>query len=79
MLGQWVMDGLSWTERGFRPGLMQIRFFLAGKSNWEQSWSVVGRGSPPCLALVMPRRVRDDGKSKAFGEKGLIWGFKAVL
>lgn len=26
---------------------MQIRFFLAGKSNWEQSGSVVGRGSHP--------------------------------
>lgn len=31
------------------------------------------------LVLVVPKRVREDGNSKAFGEKGLIWSFEAIF
>lgn len=55
---------------------MQIRFFLAGKSNGEQSGSVGAEAATPCLVLVMPRRVRNDGNSKAFGGERPDLGFQ---
>lgn len=51
---------------------MQIRFFLAGKSNLEQSGSVVGRGSHPLPGLGGAQKGQGGWEQQSFGEKGLI-------
>lgn len=64
---------------------MQIRFlgfFLAGKNNWEEGESTVGRGSHPlpgpgaCAGPAMPSWVREDGESKPSWRRRTDLGFQ---
>lgn len=64
-LGQCVMAELSGTERGFRAGLMQISFSWLEKATGSRDEVWWAEAATPCLVLVMPRRVREDGNSKA--------------
>lgn len=55
---------------------MQIRFFLAGKNNWEQSGSVVGRGSHPLPGLGDAQKGQGGWEQQSFWVERPDLGFQ---